>query len=89
MNRAGYPGAEVHFDNLLSSGLVIFQMFTLDEWTESMFLVRKSTKTSNFDGFFMLVVYVGAFFVVNLVTAIQFYYYNNLKSVRKLKDTKK
>ena len=37
----------------------------------------------------MLVVYVGAFFVVNLVTAIQFYYYNNLKSVRKLKDTKK
>ena len=70
MNRAGYPGAEVHFDNLLSSGLIIFQIFTLDEWTESMFLVRNSTKSSNFDGFFMLVVYVGAFFVVNLVTAI-------------------
>jgi len=29
--------------------------------------------------FFLIVIIIGAFFIVNLITAIQFFYYNRLK----------
>ena len=68
-----------HFDNIISSGFLVFEMFTLDGWVDEMYLIRRAMNSKVYDLFFIAVVYIGAFFVVNLVCAIQFYYYDMLK----------
>jgi hypothetical protein len=58
------------FDNIFISSLIIFQIFTMDGWTDIMYKIRVSFNSYTYDFFFMFTVIVGAFFVINLVTAI-------------------
>lgn len=45
-----------------------------------MFFIRDSSGNYFYDFFFVIVVLVGAFFIVNLVVAIQFNYYDKVKA---------
>ena len=62
------------FDNILKSDLNIFIIITLEGWTDLMYKVRRSTNTYAYDIFFVLVVIFGAFFIINLLVAVQFSY---------------
>jgi len=45
-------------------------MFTMDNWIDMMYLIRRAKKTYLYDMFFVTVVYLGAFFIINLIAAI-------------------
>lgn len=62
------------FDNILYSMMNIFQIITLENWSEMMYIVRQSEQSNVFDSFFILCVVIGAFFVLNLMIAVQFTY---------------
>lgn len=64
------------FDNILKSVLNIFIIITLEGWSEIMYKIRNATGTVLYDIFFILVVIFGAFFVLNLMIAVQFSYLN-------------
>ena len=69
--RTNPENGTIHFDDIISSSVLMFEMFTLDGWSDIMYLIRRANNHSNiYDPFFILVVWVGAFFVVNLVCAI-------------------
>ena len=57
-------------------------MFTMDGWTDIMYMVQQAVHSHVYDLFFVSVVYVGGFFIINLVAAIQFQYYDTLKQKR-------
>ena len=67
------------FDNIGISSLIIFSMFTMDNWIDMMYLIRRAKDTYFYDMFFVMVVYLGSFFIINLIAAIQFFYYDALK----------
>ena len=54
--------------------LNIFQIITLEGWTDMMYIVRDAEQTYWYDSFFILCVLFGAFFVLNLMIAVQFTY---------------
>ena len=62
------------FDNVLISIINIFQIITLEGWTDMMYIVRESEGTIAFDFLFVACVLFGAFFVLNLMIAVQFTY---------------
>jgi uncharacterized membrane protein YhdT len=62
------------FDNVLISIVNIFQIITLEGWTEMMYIVRESEGTIAYDFLFVACVLFGAFFVLNLMIAVQFTY---------------
>lgn len=59
-----------NFDNILFSMLNIFQIITLEGWTEMMYIVRDAEATKIYDIFFMSCVLFGAYFVLNLMIAV-------------------
>ena len=59
-------------------------MFTMDGWADIMYLIRRAHNSLYYDAFFITVIYVGAFFLMNLVIAVQFQYYNMVKKTHKL-----
>ena len=63
-----------NFDNVLISIVNIFQIITLEGWTEMMYIVRESERSYGYDPFFIACVLFGAFFVLNLMIAVQFTY---------------
>ena len=52
----------------------IFQIITLEGWTDMMYIVRQAKQTYVYDAFFVSCVIFGAFFVLNLMIAVQFTY---------------
>lgn len=62
------------FDDILISMLNIFQVITLEGWTDIMYVMRDATDTKFSDVFFIICVLFGAFFVLNLMIAVQFTY---------------
>ena len=62
------------FDNILLSIMNIFQVITLEGWTGMMYIVRDAKRSTSFDIFFVSCVLFGAFFVLNLMIAVQFTY---------------
>lgn len=62
------------FDTLLYSVLNIFQIITLENWSEMMYLVREAEDSYAYDMLFILIVLLGAYFVMNLMIAVQFTY---------------
>ena len=52
----------------------IFQIITLENWTEMMYLVREAEDSYAYDMLFVLIVLLGAYFVMNLMIAVQFTY---------------
>lgn len=59
------------FDNILLSIMNIFEMITLEGWTDMMYIVRDAEETLVFDIFFIMCVVVGNFIILNLVVAVQ------------------
>jgi uncharacterized membrane protein YhdT len=59
---------------VLISIVNIFQIITLEGWTEMMYIVRESEGTIAYDFLFVACVLFGAFFVLNLMIAVQFTY---------------
>lgn len=49
----------------------IFEMITLEGWTDMMYIVREAEKTLVYDLFFLSCVIVGNFIILNLMVAVQ------------------
>jgi hypothetical protein len=49
----------------------IFEMITLEGWTDMMYIVRGAEGTLVYDSFFLMCVIVGNFIILNLVVAVQ------------------
>jgi len=62
------------FDSILYSILNIFQIITLEGWTDMMYIVRAAERSNFTDLLFVSCVLFGAFFVLNLMIAVQFTY---------------
>lgn len=58
------------FDNVLLSMLNIFQIITLEGWTDMMYIVRDVEKTFAYDLFFIMCVVLGSFVILNLMVAV-------------------
>ena len=58
------------FDNILLSMMNIFQIITLEGWTDMMYIVRNTERTLVYDFFFIMCVVLGAFVILNLMVAV-------------------
>lgn len=68
----GNPTSNTYsFDNILLSIMNIFEMITLEGWTDMMYIVRDAEGTLVYDTFFIMCVIVGNFIILNLVVAVQ------------------
>ena len=68
------------FDNIGMAATNIFEMFTMDEWSITMYTVRHATGSYIYDCFFIFTVMVGGYLVVNLVVGIQFNYFEVVRN---------
>jgi hypothetical protein len=59
-----------NFDNILNSSLTVFGMFTMDCWTDVMYMIRFATNSYYYDLYFVVLVIVGQYFAVNLIVAV-------------------
>lgn len=59
------------FDNILLSMMNIFQMITLEGWTDMMYIVRDAEQTTMYDSFFVACVVFGSLVILNLMIAVQ------------------
>ena len=59
------------FDNILLSIMNIFQIITLEGWTDMMYIVRQAERSFAYDVFFLLCVIMGSFVILNLMIAVQ------------------
>lgn len=59
------------FDNILLSIMNIFQIITLEGWTDMMYIVRDGERSKVFDAFFVSCVVFGSFVILNLMIAVQ------------------
>jgi hypothetical protein len=59
-----------NFDNILFSILNIFEMITLEGWTDMMYIVRDVEMTYFYDIFFVSCVIFGSFVILNLMIAV-------------------
>lgn len=68
------PGVGIaHYDNIFAALLVQFELITLEGWSGFMYMARNANQGSLlFDSFFIVSVVFGAFFVLNLMIAVQF-----------------
>lgn len=68
----GNPTSNTYsFDNIMLSIMNIFEMITLEGWTDMMYIVRDGEGTLVYDTFFLMCVIVGNFIILNLVVAVQ------------------
>lgn len=85
--RIGNPDYEVtSFDNILKSGLNIFIIITLEGWSDTMYKIRSATGTVAYDIVFILIIFLGCFFILNLMVAVQFSYLNQQFEDQKNRD---
>jgi hypothetical protein len=70
------PGVNIHhWDNIGTAVLTQFELITLEGWSDVMYKVRAAHGGSiMYDLFFIASVVFGAFFVLNLMIAVQFNY---------------
>ena len=59
------------FDNILLSIMNIFQIITLEGWTDMMYIVRDAEQSYGYDIFFVSCVIFGSFVILNLMIAVQ------------------
>ena len=73
--KVGNPDYGVSsFDNLLVSDLNNMFIITTEGWSTLMYYIRHATGSYAYDLYFYFVVVIGAFFIVNLLVAIQYNY---------------
>lgn len=66
-----------NWDNIFLSVLTMFELITLEGWTDVMYKVRNASGGKRtLDIFFVISVVFGAFFVLNLMIAVQYNYLN-------------
>ena len=66
-----------NWDNIFLSILTQFELITLEGWTDVMYKVRNASGGKRtLDIFFIISVVFGAFFVLNLMIAVQYNYLN-------------
>lgn len=65
------------FDNVPKSMMNVFIIISLEGWTDRMYFVRRATGVYWYDIYFILVVIIGVFFILNLLVAVQFSYFND------------
>ena len=58
------------FDNIFKSCLSVFVIITLEGWTDRMYLIRRATGVYYYDIYFLLIVIIGVFFILNLMVAV-------------------
>ena len=58
------------FDNILLSIMNIFQIITLEGWTDMMYIVRDAEGHYAYDVFFLACVVLGSFVILNLMIAV-------------------
>ena len=58
------------FDNILRALITIFQMITLEGWTDLMYNLRDSSQQWMAISFCILLVVVGSFFLLNVILAV-------------------
>lgn len=61
-----------NWDNVLFGILMTFEIIGLEGWSDDMYQVRRSSGNQVFDIYFLCTVIFGAFFVMNLLIAVQF-----------------
>jgi hypothetical protein len=67
----GNPISDTYsFDNIMLSIMNIFEMITLEGWTDMMYIVRDAENTYVYDVFFLGCVIVGNFIILNLMIAV-------------------
>lgn len=59
-----------HFDNVAASFLVVFQSVTLEGWSDVMGMVQDAHSTVVGFIYFLLLIVIGSFFLVNVILAI-------------------
>ena len=59
-----------HFDNVAAAFLVVFQSVTLEGWSDIMGMVQDAQSTVAGFVYFLLLIVLGAFFLVNVILAI-------------------
>lgn len=62
------------FDTILNSILNIFFFITTEGWTGEMYKIRHATGTYAYDALFHFTVIIGAYFILNLMIAVQYSY---------------
>ena len=60
----------VTFDNLLRALITIFQMITLEGWTDMIYNLSDASQAWMAILFFCLLVVVGSFFLLNVILAV-------------------
>ena len=70
------PNNYVNFDTFLFGCLTVFQIITLEGWVDIMYDIQDAAGILHFI-FFVFLVIIGAFFMVNLVVGVIFENYNN------------
>jgi hypothetical protein len=63
----------------------IFQVITLEGWTEMMYIVRDAEGTYAYDFFFLACVIFGSFVILNLMIAVQASYLDQAFDAEDLK----
>jgi Ion transport protein len=58
------------FDDILKSALNIFIVITLEGWSDTMYKIRSATGTVAYDIVFILIIFLGCFFILNLMVAV-------------------
>ena len=76
----GNPGVGLqNYDNIAYAVLTQFELITLEGWSDVMYKVRNANGGSvTSDVFFIFSVVFGAFFVLNLMIAVQFQYLDDV-----------
>ena len=68
----GNPTSDTYaFDNVLLAMMNIFEAITLEGWTDMMYTVRDAEETWWYDIYFLMIVIIGNFIILNLVIAVQ------------------
>ena len=60
----------ISYDHLPIAMLNVFEIMTLEGWSDQMYMVRQAKDTYVYDLLFVLCLGIGAFFVLNLMTAV-------------------
>ena len=61
------------FDNIFLSFLSVFTAITLEGWTDVMYMGREVSEIKYVnDLYFVLMIAIGAFFLINLIVAVQY-----------------
>ena len=63
------------FDNVFKSMLAVFQCITLEGWTDIMYWLQQTGVSPWSSLYFVLLVNIGSFFVLNLVVAVIYIFY--------------